>query len=152
MFNEYILNLKHFVSTISRMFGGSSRRDGSGGSPPTFGGGGPMADMKIGTWDDGSTSTANGSRSNNAFPPVGNFEIGTFSTTATSSANRNGNASGGVGDFNAPAGTTGGNVFNQSSHTNLQGGGLGIRETGIIEKLLVSICLFPSLSEEAIFP
>jgi len=33
---------------------------------------------------------------------------------------------------------SGGNVFNQTSH-NLQGGGLGIRETGIIEKLLVGL-------------
>jgi hypothetical protein len=32
----------------------------------------------------------------------------------------------------------GGNVFNQTPSHNLQGGGLGIRETGIIEKLLVS--------------
>jgi hypothetical protein len=92
-----------------------------------------MSDMKIGTWDDGSSTTAS-SRSNSAFPPVGNFEIGTFTTTNTSSsnsANRNG-----TNEFNGQT-ATGGNVFNQASH-NLQGGGLGIRETGIIEKLLVS--------------
>ena len=118
--------------------GGSSRRDGSDGSPPSFGGGGPLADMKIGTWDDGSSSSAS-NRSNSAFPPVGHFEIGTFSVATTSSAstaNRNSTSmefsNGGGG-----GGASGGNVFNQASH-NLQGGGLGIRETGIIEKLLVS--------------
>jgi hypothetical protein len=96
-----------------------------------------MSEMKIGTWDDGSSTT--NARSNNTFPPVGNFEIGTFTTTASTSTNRNGNNSTSMGEFNNAPAVTGGNVFNQTSHTNLQGGGLGIRETGIIEKLLVSL-------------
>jgi hypothetical protein len=44
-----------------------------------------LAEMKIGTWDDGSSSSAS-ARSNNAFPPVGNFEIGTFSVSTTTSS------------------------------------------------------------------
>jgi len=64
--------------------------------------------------------------SNTSFPTVSTFEIGTFN--APTPANRNGGT-----EFNG-----GSNIFNTAANnSNLQGGGLGIRETGIIEKLLV---------------
>lgn len=56
------------------------------------------------------------------------FEIGTFN--APTASNRNGSS-----EFNNG---TSSNIFNSAANnSNLQGGGLGIRETGIIEKLLV---------------
>lgn len=72
--------------------------------------------MKIGTWNEASTGNSSNS---GAFPPISNFEIGTFNYSANDSSSSN----------------TGGG--NSQSGNNIQGGP-GIRETGIIEKLLVS--------------
>ena len=75
-------------------------------------------DMKIGTWNDGAQSgngQMNGGTGNN-FPSVGNFEIGTFNIS--NSHNSTQQRSNGFNEHQPP--------------------GPGHRETGIIEKLLVS--------------
>ena len=97
-------------------------------SPGRGGGMGGFSEMKIGTWNEGTSNDGNrGGRgenggSSNNFPNVGNFEIGTFNISSPSSGNHHGNE------------------FNSHHHGNNTGppqAGLGIRETGIIEKLLV---------------
>lgn len=112
-------------------------------SPPCLlspGGLGGLSDMKIGTWEGTSSSSAqsssgqgsrsmmgplnnghgNGSSStaNNGFPPVGDFEIGTFTM-----GSKDGEQNAGYGG---------------SRSSNNQPPGPGTRETGIIEKLLVN--------------
>lgn len=89
------------------------------GGPPS-----PPNDMKIGTWDDG-MRRSNNPDNNGGFPPVSNFEIGTFNINDPGSRSF---GSGGGGHSN---GTT------QSNLGPIQPG-MGIRETGIIEKLLHS--------------
>merc|ERR550519_1357784 len=80
-------------------------------SPPGHGDG-----MKIGTWNDGRENNAG----NSNFPSVSHFEIGTF-------------------NINDPGSRSfaSGNNFNNHMNGPIQPG-MGIRETGIIEKLLHS--------------
>ncbi|TRY73990.1 hypothetical protein TCAL_05535 [Tigriopus californicus] len=103
------------------MFGGSGSMMTNGSSGMGGGMGGAMNDMKIGTWNDAPTNSSPQNMGN--FPQVSNFEIGTFN--AGGSASNNGFSS-----------NSGNNSFSQSG-TNITGGP-GIRETGIIEKLLHS--------------
>ena len=79
--------------------------------------------MKIGTWNEGG-SGGNGSNS------AATFEIGTFNISSPS-----GGGVGGGGNSSSS------NHFHSQSGNNVQGGP-GIRETGIIEKLLVSFAHF----------
>jgi len=83
------------------------------------GGGGGGNEMKIGTWNEGG-SGGNGSNS------AATFEIGTFNISSPS-----GGGVGGGGNSSSS------NHFHSQSGNNVQGGP-GIRETGIIEKLLHS--------------
>ena len=96
---------------------------------------------------NGIGNTMNASGSNNSFPTIGEFEIGTFvAPTAQSAGNTSdsgtsifktgtfGNTEGNGSQF----GTGGRNVFGQSQ-SGRPVAGPGIRETGIIEKLLVSL-------------
>lgn len=73
--------------------------------------------MKIGTWNEGGGG-GNGSNS------AATFEIGTFNISSPGGGGGGGNSSSS-------------NHFHSQSGNNVQGGP-GIRETGIIEKLLVS--------------
>lgn len=108
--------------------GGGGNNAGRNNSPP-YGGGG-MSEMKIGTWNDASTNSAsNNSGSGANFPTVSTFEIGTFNI----SSNNSGGGGGGSGNNYDH-----GNSFGQRGGQNAPPGGLGIRETGIIEKLLHS--------------
>ena len=76
--------------------------------------------MKIGTWNEGGGG-GNGSNS------AATFEIGTFNISSPSGGG------GGTGSSS--------NHFHSQSGNNVQGGP-GIRETGIIEKLLVRFYYF----------
>ena len=96
-------------------------RGTGGGGGGMFGGGGGGNEMKIGTWNEGGGG-GNGSNS------AATFEIGTFNISSPSSGGGTGSTS---------------NHFHSQSGNNVQGGP-GIRETGIIEKLLVRCCLEPS--------
>jgi len=92
---------------------------GGSTSPP-----GPTGDgMKIGTWNDGRENNSN----NSNFPSVSHFEIGTFNINDPGSRSFASNGS----NFNHMNGAT------QSNNGPIQPG-MGIRETGIIEKLLHS--------------
>lgn len=102
------------------MFGGGSGGMMTNGGGSGMGMGGGMNDMKIGTWNDAPTNSSPQNMGN--FPQVSNFEIGTFNA-------------GGSGSNNGFSSNSGNNSFSQSG-TNITGGP-GIRETGIIEKLLV---------------
>ena len=101
--------------SFSRSMSYSSNMTSSGsGSPPGPGGDG----MKIGTWNEG---RENGQNTGGSFPAVSNFEIGTF-------------------NVNDPGSRSFGNAMNGATQSNngpIQPG-MGIRETGIIEKLLHS--------------
>merc|ERR1740129_2590482 len=100
-------------NSFSRSVSYSSNIAGSS-SPPGPGGDG----MKIGTWNEGRD---NGQNSAGSFPAVSNFEIGTF-------------------NVNDPGSRSFGNTMNGATQSNngpIQPG-MGIRETGIIEKLLHS--------------
>ena len=91
------------------------------GGPPSP----PQNDMKIGTWNDGNIAAAN---QGGSFPPVSNFEIGTFNINDPGSR-----SFGSGGNMYGP----GANGTTQSNNGPIQPG-MGIRETGIIEKLLHS--------------
>merc|ERR1719232_2504351 len=100
-------------NSFSRSMSYSSNMAGSS-SPPGPGGDG----MKIGTWNEGRD---NGQNNAGNFPAVSNFEIGTF-------------------NVNDPGSRSFGNAMNGATQSNngpIQPG-MGIRETGIIEKLLHS--------------
>ena len=100
-------------SSFSRSVSYSSSIAGSS-SPPGPGGDG----MKIGTWNEGRDNSQN---TGGSFPAVSNFEIGTF-------------------NVNDPGSRSFGNAMNGATQSNngpIQPG-MGIRETGIIEKLLHS--------------
>merc|ERR1719270_3320971 len=102
-------------NTFSRSMSYNSNM-GAGGSssPPGPGGDG----MKIGTWNEGREM---GSNNGGNFPSVSHFEIGTF-------------------NVNDPGSRSFGNTMNGATQSN-NGPippGIGIRETGIIEKLLHS--------------
>merc|ERR1719419_912304 len=101
-------------NTFSRSMSYSSNMGGGSNSPPGPGGDG----MKIGTWNEGRD---NGSNNGGNFPSVSHFEIGTF-------------------NVNDPGSRSFGNSMNGATQSN-NGPippGIGIRETGIIEKLLHS--------------
>merc|ERR1719225_794567 len=104
-------------NSFSRSMSYSSNMGGGGSvSPP-----GPGADngMKIGTWNEGRDN--NGQNNTGNFPSVSHFEIGTF-------------------NVNDPGSRSFGNAMNGATQSNngpIQPG-MGIRETGIIEKLLHS--------------
>lgn len=111
-------------------------RHNNGSSPPLYGkhdAGG----MKIGTWNSVSTSSGGGG---GGYGGGGggsgngggmNFEIGTFNI-----GNFNSNSESGGGGGYGNGGSSSSNTYNSQSGNNIQGGP-GIRETGIIEKLLV---------------
>jgi len=90
---------------------------GGSTSPPGPGGDG----MKIGTWNDGRDNS-----NNSNFPSVSHFEIGTFNINDPGSRSFAGGS-----NFSHMNGAT------QSNNGPIQPG-MGIRETGIIEKLLHS--------------
>ena len=102
--------------------GGGRNISPTGGGGGMFGGsgGGGGNEMKIGTWNEGGGG-GNGSSS------AATFEIGTFNISSPG-----GGGGGGVGGSNSSS-----NHFHSQSGNNVQGGP-GIRETGIIEKLLHS--------------
>jgi cold shock CspA family protein len=118
------------------LFGG-----GRSNSPTNNGSRSGFNDMKIGTWNEGSSGSGNGmsgsggngshmngpggGNGGNNFTPMGNFEIGTFNISS------GGNNSGGN--------TQSGNRYNgHNNHGENHPPGPGHRETGIIEKLLHS--------------
>ena len=109
---------QHFSRSVSY----SANMAGNGSASPP----GPAADsgMKIGTWNEGRTEQSN----NSNFPAVSNFEIGTFNI------NDPGSRAGGFGGGNFGHMNNG---ATQSNNGPIQPG-MGIRETGIIEKLLHS--------------
>eukprot|EP00095_Tigriopus_kingsejongensis_P007082 maker-scaffold1022_size69981-snap-gene-0.9 protein:Tk07082 transcript:maker-scaffold1022_size69981-snap-gene-0.9-mRNA-1 annotation:"cold shock domain-containing protein e1" len=113
-------------SPLGMFGGGVGTPAGIGASGAGRGGGGGTLDdgsmMKIGTWNDVPSNSSQPGAMGTNFPQVSNFEIGTFNAGSSSG---NGFSSGG-----------GNNSFSQSG-TNITGGP-GIRETGIIEKLLHS--------------
>ena len=102
-------------NTFSRSMSYNSNMGGGGSSSPP----GPGGDgMKIGTWNEGREM---GSNNGGNFPSVSHFEIGTF-------------------NVNDPGSRSFGNTMNGATQSNngpIQPG-MGIRETGIIEKLLHS--------------
>merc|ERR1719474_2329858 len=103
-------------NTFSRSMSYSSNMGGGSNSPT--GPGGDGNGMKIGTWNEGRD---NGSNNGGNFPSVSHFEIGTF-------------------NVNDPGSRSFGNSMNGATQSN-NGPippGIGIRETGIIEKLLHS--------------
>ena len=93
--------------------------------------------MKIGTWNDIGGSGNNGS--NGGGQPVSNFEIGTFNMNDPGSAASRNNTFNSMGTFGGGNNSSGhtGNGTTQSNNGPFQPG-MGIRETGIIEKLLHS--------------
>ncbi len=117
------------------------RRPGGGGSnsPPMYGKN-DAGGMTIGTWNDVPTSS-NSSRGGGGYGNGGNggggssmnFEIGTFNI-GTFNGGDGGGSGGGGNNYGSSSSS---NAYSQSGH-NIQGGP-GIRETGIIEKLLVSV-------------
>ena len=114
--------------------GSFSRSMSYHGGPPSPPGGG--SDLKIGTWNDGLGSNGNsGSQQagGGGFPPVSNFEIGTFNINDPGS--RSFASGGGSSNFQTGGHHNGGST--QSNNGPIQPG-MGIRETGIIEKLLHS--------------
>ena len=100
------------------IIGGHSNMGGGSTSPP-----GPSVDgMQIGTWNEGKENNTN----NSNFPPVSHFEIGTSNVNGPGSRTFASSSS-----FNHMNGAP------QSNYGPIQPGE-GIRETGIIEKLLHS--------------
>ena len=91
------------------------------GGPPSPPGGN---DMKIGTWNDGGNTGSNPAAGN--MPAMSNFEIGTFNINDPGSRS-----------FGSGYGGNHSNGTTQSNSGPIQPG-MGIRETGIIEKLLHS--------------
>ena len=112
MSNGYGMNQGEHNS-FSRSMSYSSNMGGGSSSPPNDG-------MKIGTWNEGRD---NGSNGGGNFPSVSHFEIGTF-------------------NVNDPGSRSFGNQGGMNGATQSNNGpiqpGMGIRETGIIEKLLHS--------------
>ena len=95
---------------------------------------------------NGIGNNINSSGTNNSFPTIGEFEIGTF--VAPSAQGSGGTQESGSSVFKTSAfnssegngsqfGSGGRNIFGQSQ-SGRPVAGPGIRETGIIEKLLVS--------------
>ena len=113
-------NDSFFGGSSTNMFGQQQRS----GSPPQMNGTrSGFNDMKIGTWNEVSSNGSNnagthmnGQPTGQGFPSVGTFEIGTFNISTNNNAS---NRSNGYNDPQHPPGP-------------------GHRETGIIEKLLVS--------------
>ena len=130
------------MDCMANGFGRTSSGIGSMGmgrdnSPPL---GGPMGysggksqfnDMQIGTWDSGNSSgSGNGMNRNGGANQSSYFEIGTFNVPTS----ENGYGSNNQGDSDRPSR----GIYHNPNHTAAtSGGGPGIRETGIIEKLLV---------------
>ena len=107
-------------------FNRSMSYHGNSSSPPLSGGG--DSGLKIGTWNEPrQEGSGQGMGSGTGqFPAVSNFEIGTFNMTDPGSRQN------GYGN-----GNNGGGPTTQSNNGPIQPG-MGIRETGIIEKLLHS--------------
>merc|ERR1719460_567305 len=103
-------------------FNRSMSYHGNSASPPLGG----DAGLKIGTWNEGRGSDGGGGGTG-GFPAVSNFEIGTFNMNDPGSRSFANGYSGGMG----------GGAGTQSNNGPIQPG-MGIRETGIIEKLLHS--------------
>jgi len=108
-------------------FNRSMSYHGNSASPPLGG----DAGLKIGTWNEGRGSDGGGAGrgggGTGGFPAVSNFEIGTFNMNDPGSRSFGNGYSGGMG----------GGAGTQSNNGPIQPG-MGIRETGIIEKLLHS--------------
>merc|ERR1719347_20474 len=108
-------------------FNRSMSYHGNSASPPLGG----DAGLKIGTWNEGRGSDGGGAGrgggGTGGFPAVSNFEIGTFNMNDPGSRSFGNGYSGGMG----------GGPGTQSNNGPIQPG-MGIRETGIIEKLLHS--------------
>merc|ERR1719507_2573783 len=108
-------------------FNRSMSYHGNSASPPLGG----DAGLKIGTWNEGRGSDGGGAGrgggGTGGFPAVSNFEIGTFNMNDPGSRSFANGYSGGMG----------GGAGTQSNNGPIQPG-MGIRETGIIEKLLHS--------------
>merc|ERR1719500_2601848 len=107
-------------------FSRSMSYHGNSASPPLGG----DAGLKIGTWNEGRGSDGGAGRGGGGaggFPAVSNFEIGTFNMNDPGSRSFGNGYSGGMG----------GGPGTQSNNGPIQPG-MGIRETGIIEKLLHS--------------
>merc|ERR1719447_1600052 len=109
-------------------FNRSMSYHGNSASPPLGG----DAGLKIGTWNEGRGSDGGGAGrggggSSGGFPAVSNFEIGTFNMNDPGSRSFGNGYTGGMG----------GGAGTQSNNGPIQPG-MGIRETGIIEKLLHS--------------
>merc|ERR1719500_1301406 len=107
-------------------FSRSMSYHGNSASPPLGG----DAGLKIGTWNEGRGSDGGAGRGGGGtggFPAVSNFEIGTFNMNDPGSRSFANGYSGGMG----------GGAGTQSNNGPIQPG-MGIRETGIIEKLLHS--------------
>lgn len=110
-------------------FNRSMSYHGNSSSPPL---GGNDSGLKIGTWNEGRNDGGSGGMGGNGssnFPPVSNFEIGTF--------NMNDPGSRSFGGGSGYSMSNGGGPATQSNNGPIQPG-MGIRETGIIEKLLHS--------------
>ena len=107
-------------------FNRSMSYHGNSSSPPLSGGG--DSGLKIGTWNEPRQegSGQGMGAGTGQFPAVSNFEIGTFNMTDPGSRQN------GYGNGNNGSGPT-----TQSNNGPIQPG-MGIRETGIIEKLLHS--------------
>merc|ERR1719370_2202738 len=107
-------------------FNRSMSYHGNSASPPLG-----DAGLKIGTWNEGRGSdnggAGRGGGGTGGFPAVSNFEIGTFNMNDPGSRSFGNGYSGGMG----------GGPGTQSNNGPIQPG-MGIRETGIIEKLLHS--------------
>merc|ERR1719447_1584511 len=108
-------------------FNRSMSYHGNSASPPLGG----DAGLKIGTWNEGRGSDGGGAGrgggGTGGFPAVSNFEIGTFNMNDPGSRSFGNGYTGGMG----------GGPGTQSNNGPIQPG-MGIRETGIIEKLLHS--------------
>merc|ERR1719193_2597723 len=108
-------------------FNRSMSYHGNSASPPLGG----DAGLKIGTWNEGRGSDGGGAGrgggGTGGFPAVSNFEIGTFNMNDPGSRSFGNGYSGGMG----------GGPGTQSNNGPIQPG-MGIGETGIIEKLLHS--------------
>ena len=130
------------MDSMSNGYGRSSNGMGSGmfgrdGSPPMggsmgySGGKSQFNDMQIGTWDAGSgNGSGNHASRGGGTNQSSYFEIGTFNVPTS----ENGYGSNNHGDGDRP---NRGIYHNPNHSAATSGGGPGIRETGIIEKLLV---------------
>merc|ERR1719167_1929857 len=109
-------------------FNRSMSYHGNSSSPPL----GNDTGLKIGTWNEGRNDGGNGGMGGNGsnnVPPGSNFEIGTFNMNDPGSRNFGGGSGYSMNNGGGPA--------TQSNNGPIQPG-MGIRETGIIEKLLHS--------------